>query len=234
MDVKDYDVLKYWVLGRETVNKSFSLTERVSAMVSRQPIRSSSTVYKRVIAAVRLRKDDKLTLKAFKDIPAKDLETILPVKRISIGRFDRIMITTSVGLASLGFLAKAITLLAKMSVTWPLIFAGATSLLFVRGYWAYKNRRNAYLARLNKVLYYNNIANNRGLITLVVDRAQDESFKEALLTYTFIQAMSKSQNLDSITSADQLSGECNKEPSTYIHLNAYLSLLVCANYKFDQ
>ena len=33
---------------------------------------------------------------------------------------------------------------------------------------------------------FQNIANNRGLITLLVDRAEDESLKEAILTYAFI------------------------------------------------
>ena len=208
--MKAYDELRYWVLGRETVVKSHTLLQRLTSAVKRQPIRPSATLYKRVVAAARLRKDNKLTLKAFKEIPANDLEKLLPVGRVSIGRFDRLMMTTSVGLASMGVLAKAVTVLAKMSVTWPLIFAGGTSLIGVRGYWAYKNKKNAYLAGLNDVLYNNNIANNRGLITLVVDRAQDESFKEVLLTYTFLQALNKTQNLESITSADQLSGKGHK------------------------
>jgi hypothetical protein len=39
---------------------------------------------------------------------------------------------------------------------------------------------------LSRMLYFKNIANNRSLLTLLVDRAEDETFKEALLTYTFI------------------------------------------------
>lgn len=204
--MKDYDVLKYWVLGRETVVQSHSLTQRLSKVIRRQPIKSSEIVYKRVIAAVRLRKNDKLTLKAFKEIRSNDLEKLLPVGHVSIGRFDRLTMTTSVVLASIGILAKTVTVLAKMAVVWPLVFAGTTSLIGLRGYWTYKNKKNAYLAGLNDVLYNNNIANNRGLITLVVDRAQDESFKEALLTYTFLQALNKTQGLDNISSAEQLSG----------------------------
>ena len=43
-----------------------------------------------------------------------------------------------------------------------------------------------YLTDVNRTLYYNNIANNRGLLALLVDRAEDELFKEALLAYTFL------------------------------------------------
>ena len=39
---------------------------------------------------------------------------------------------------------------------------------------------------MNRTLYYNNIANNRGLLALLVDRAEDELFKEAIATYTFL------------------------------------------------
>jgi hypothetical protein len=61
-----------------------------------------------------------------------------------------------------------------------------TGFVGIRALTVYKNRRNAYLADLNRLLYFKNVANNRGLLALLVDRAEDESFKEALLTYTFL------------------------------------------------
>lgn len=145
-----------------------------------------NTTYKRVISAVRLANDDKLTLKAFKDISSDDLEKLLPAGRISMGRFDRYVIVSSCILTSAGLLGKLVTVLAKVHANWTLGFAAVTSVIGLQGYLAYKSRQSRYLAALNKMIYYRNIANNRGLITLVVDRAQDESFKEALLTYTLL------------------------------------------------
>lgn len=167
----------------------------------------TSTLYRRVIAAVRIKTDDSLTLKAFKDIPVSDLEKLLPVGSIRMGKFDRYLIMTSVGLTGLGLTAKLLTVLAKTApVNWPLGFAGVMSLLGVRGYTVYKRRQNSYLSRLNKTLYYKNIANNRGLITLAVDRAQDESFKEVLLTYTFVQYLSRCQGGDGESLASDPTG----------------------------
>ena len=36
------------------------------------------------------------------------------------------------------------------------------------------------------MLYFKNLANNQGLLASIVSRAEDESFKEALLVYTFL------------------------------------------------
>lgn len=189
VDTSKYDVLKFWVLGRETVQRQHSLLKKLTLALSGQSTRSEFVSYRRVIAAVRLKSDDKLTLKAFKDIPSSHLEKLLPAGKIKMGRFDRYMIGASVSLSALGILAKFVTVLAKMTVNWMLGFAAITGLLGLRGYIAYKNKRGMYLSTLNGMLYYKNIANNRGLITLVADRAEDESFKEALLAYSLIHSL---------------------------------------------
>lgn len=220
VDLSKYSVIKFWVLGKQKAPVQQSIVNKLTRWVLRQPsLNKSETIYKRVIAAVRLKNSDKLTLKAFKDIASTDLEKVLPVGSIRIGKFDKYMIMTSVSLASLGLLAKFITILAKMTVSWPLLFTGVTGLLGVRGYFAYRGRQNRYLAKLNNTLYYKNIANNRGLITLVMDRAQDESFKEALLTYTFIQAMNREHSLDSLSVID--------------HSGVYLCFCQCPNFSLE-
>jgi hypothetical protein len=103
-----------------------------------------------------------------------------------MSQFDKTIIYSSVGLASLGLLAKFVTYLANIHVQWTLILTAVTALTAVNALTVYKNRRNAYLVELSKMLYFKNIANNRGLLALLVDRAEDELFKEALLTYTFL------------------------------------------------
>lgn len=186
-----YDVLKFWMLGKETIRKHYSLTQRLLMYISRQQKKETIVNFKRVIAAVRLKKDNKLTLKAFKDVPSYDLEKLLPAGQIKMGTFDRYLILTSVTLTGIGLLGKFVTILAKVHVNWTLGFAAITGLLGLNGYLTYKSRKGSYLSKLNTTLYYKNIANNRGLISLVIDRAEDESFKEALLAYSFINSMSK-------------------------------------------
>ena len=145
VDTSKYDVLKLWVLGRETVQRQHSLLKKLTLALSGQSTRSEFVSYRRVIAAVRLKSDDKLTLKAFKDIPSSHLEKLLPAGKIKMGRFDRYMIGASVSLSALGILAKFVTVLAKMTVNWMLGFAAITGLLGLRGYIAYKNKRGMYL-----------------------------------------------------------------------------------------
>lgn len=43
-----------------------------------------------------------------------------------------------------------------------------------------------YQIKVTFLPFIQNIANNRGLLTLLVDRAEDETFKEALLSYAFL------------------------------------------------
>merc|ERR1712142_352914 len=53
----------------------------------------------------------------------------------------------------------------------------------LNSYFAYGNRRNSYLLELSEMHYYKNIANNLALVTSVIDRVQDEMFKESMLVY---------------------------------------------------
>lgn len=111
---------------------------------------------------------------------------LLPEGRILMSKYDKSVITAMVVFGGLSALAKAVTYLASMNVNAMLWITGLTGVVGVNALTRYKNKRNAYLADLNRMLYFKNIANNRGLITLLVDRAEDESFKEALLVYTFL------------------------------------------------
>jgi hypothetical protein len=52
------------------------------------------------------------------------------------------------------------------------------------------------------MLYFKNIANNRGLLTLLVDRAEDELFKKLALTYSFLLA-NRPPSVASLPSAQQ-------------------------------
>ena len=139
-----------------------------------------------MVVAVRLKRDDKLILKAFKEIPVSALERLLPDGRIMMSRFDKSVLMTSGGIALTGILAWIVTLLAHVYIPTTVVFAAIPTAIGIQSWTTYKNRRNQYLADLNRMLYYKNIANNRGLLALLVDRAEDEIFKEALLAYSLL------------------------------------------------
>jgi len=143
--------------------------------------------YKRVVIAIRLKKDQKLMLKAFKEVPVNSLEMLLPITKIKMQKFDK-MVFGAMALTSLGGLvAKAVTYKAHLIVNSTLGVAAVAAILAIQGALRYSNKRSSYLGELNNFLYNKNIANNRGLLALLVDRAEDESFKEVLLTYSFLR-----------------------------------------------
>lgn len=186
VDMDKYDILRFWALGKETPPVSTTFLQRLVNRIRGQKPPTPLTYYKRVVVAVRLKKDQKLILKSFKEVPVNALEMLLPDGKVTMSKLDKGVITTSAAIAFAGILAKIVTALADLNVDWTLVFTGVTGFVGIRSWTVYKNRRNAYMVDLSRMLYFKNIANNRGLLTLLVDRAEDESFKEALLVYSFL------------------------------------------------
>jgi hypothetical protein len=181
-----YDVLRFWVLGRERPEPEPTLAQRiVNRILKRQP-KTAVEYYKRVVVAIRLKKDAKLLLKLFKEIPVQNLEMLLPDGTLKMNSFDKSVLTASIFLAGAGLVAKAVTLLAQLHFDWTLIVSVVMAGVGASAWTSYKNRRNAYLVGLSRTVYFKNLANNHGLLATLVDRAEDESFKEALLAYAFL------------------------------------------------
>lgn len=179
-------MLKFWALGREKIPVSIPWYKAL--FTKQEDLPKPRLYYKRVVIALRFKRDQKLMLKSFKEIPVNALEMMLPDGKIKIGKVDKGIIAASLSVALISVVAKVVTVLASMNVDWMLILTGVTGLTAVQGLSMYKNKRNKYLADLSRLLYFKNVANNRGLLALLVDRAEDESFKEALLVYTFLLA----------------------------------------------
>lgn len=186
MDKNNFDILRIWALGKEKPQPSIPWHTKFKFWKRSSPIVDQPSYYKRVVVAIRLKKDQKLMLKVYKEVPTNSLETLIPDGKIMIKNRDKQIIAVSTFLALSSVLAKSVTILAHLNIDWFLSVFIVAGLVGGRTYTVYNNRRNAYLARLNRMLYFKNVANNRGSLTLLVDRAEDESFKEALLTYTLL------------------------------------------------
>ncbi|XP_013388132.1 transmembrane protein 143-like [Lingula anatina] len=186
VDPTKYDVLRFWVLGKEfpppDVSWYQSLLNRLRGLPQPKPVE----YYKRVLVAVRHKRDQKVMLKFFKEVPSNSLEKLLPEGKIYMTKFDQGVLLTMGSTAAVGILIKLVTWMASMEINWSLLLTGVTGLIGARVYGLYKDRRNAYLVDLNRMLYFKNIANNRGVLSLLVDRSCDETFKEVLLTYTYL------------------------------------------------
>jgi hypothetical protein len=173
----DYDVLKFWILGREQMPvEQLSTWKR---LFGKSNSLISSDYFKRVILAIRLKGQDRLYLKAFRDIPLQDLPQLLPVGKLQIGHFEQRLIWFTVLVGTSTAVTHLITTMANFHV--PGLVVGGSSLTLLLALWslrsAYRSKIN-YLSNMNRVLFYKNIASNKQLLAMIIDRAEDELSKE--------------------------------------------------------
>src|SRR5262249_41017858 len=132
-------------------------------------------------------RSDVLYLRMFKDVPHVDMEMHLPEQgtKVRMRWIDKAqiasplfagiptMIIKILGIYSMGPLALGGLLIAPIS-------AGVNSCF---GYHR-SNRKHLY-AMIHR-LYYLTIANNASVLTRLIDSAEDEEYKEAVLAYYFL------------------------------------------------
>lgn len=192
VNASDYELLRIWTRGKAAEKRSrFQRFKNIfRSMFSRNfspASDSENKVYTRVFVAVRPRGEKKLVFKVFKEVSCNKLEYLLPDGKIKMSNFDKGFIATSVLLGGGTVAMRSLPAIADLvKVQWTWLGVGLAGILATRAWIGYKNKRNQYLANLATTLYFKTVANNRGVLTLLADRAQDEEFKEALLAYVFL------------------------------------------------
>lgn len=143
-------------------------------------------------------------LKLFQNIPKADLEMLLPNTEVRMRVSDHaIILVPAIFGGVLALLKLVSTLLLLWAFLWfwigvaekpqgelnkaALIGLGAGLLAFalhiVRQLGRFKNRKIAFMKALADSLYFKNLDNNAGVFHRVVDDAEEEEVKEALLAY---------------------------------------------------
>jgi hypothetical protein len=143
-------------------------------------------------------------LKLFQNIPKGDLEMLLPNTEVRMKAADHLLIgvpavagaiavvVTKLGATLLILIAVVAALLGlrKDDVTvHPDHLAalslglGALGVHFFRQFGRFKNRKILFMKALADSLYYKNLDNNAGVFHRVIDDAEEEECKEALLAY---------------------------------------------------
>ncbi len=135
---------------------------------------------------------DFIYLKLFKNIPQDDLEMMFPNTKVEFKLLDKLKIGLTAGGGTIAGLATAIPKLIlgiTAAALNPLVLltslAGIIGLL-VRQVTKIFHQRNEYMMTLAQNLYFHNLANNRGVLTLLVDRAEEEDIKEEMLLYNYL------------------------------------------------
>jgi len=132
-------------------------------------------------------------LKLFKDIPKVDLEMLLPGGRPKMPALDRGKLGASLA-SAVGFsvwkLAHDFGSLTNLFLQKnPLALYGPISIILGYGYkqWAgYHYQKKTYTTRLTESLYYQNLDSNSGVFTRLLDEAEEQDCREALLAYFYL------------------------------------------------
>src|SRR6202521_1627046 len=130
---------------------------------------------------------DYIYIKLFKNMPRSDVEMIFPNTKVRFRLFDKVKfgVTASSGLgmgvfgtiSKLAMLSNPYTLAAAVAGLGGIALRQATNFL---------NQRTRYMVVLAQNLYFHAMADNRGVMTLLADRAAEEDIKEEMLLYSVL------------------------------------------------
>jgi hypothetical protein len=170
-------------------------------------------VFQRLVLILKLRPHKRLSktadtesvyIKIFKDIPKLDLNMLLPGAKVRMTHFDRGQISLPL-VTGFGMLLSR-PLLAILHVLLPFIELGrwageefiksggsptwafwglATGTLGYgyRSYYGYQQTRQRYRLTLTESLYFQNLDNNGGVLVRLLDEAEEQECREAILAY---------------------------------------------------
>jgi Protein of unknown function (DUF3754) len=149
--------------------------------------------YQRVIVALKFlpgaelgpfARSDVLYLRLFKDVPHVDLEMHLPEQgtKVKMRMIDKAQIASPlvVGLPTLAFKLLFASLVSPWAIGGVLIAPFSAGL---NSFFGFQRAKQRHLHNMIRHLYYLNLANNASVINYLIDSAQEEEYKEALLAY---------------------------------------------------
>ncbi|MDP7014234.1 MAG: TMEM143 family protein [Pirellulaceae bacterium] len=158
-------------------------------------------IFQRLVVVFRLRDHDRLDdesqpravyIKLFKNIPKRDLDMLLPGSQIRMSLMDRgkIIFPTASGVAVTALKLKGVVWLAFTTGLWGFIalcgvVVGAIG-YGVKSFFGYQRTKDKYQLSLTKHLYYQNLGNNAGVLFNVLNEAEDQEAREAILGYALL------------------------------------------------
>lgn len=133
-------------------------------------------------------RDDNIYMKLFKNIPRTDLEMVFPNTVVKFRLMDKVKlgVTSSAGLG-MGVASAAGKI--ALAVSNPIAAAGAVAGLGAvvgRQVISFMNQKQKYMVVMAKNLYFHSMADNRGVMIKIADRAAEEDVKEEMLLYSVL------------------------------------------------
>lgn len=136
-------------------------------------------------------KEGNIYMKLFKNIPRTDLEMIFPNTRVRFRLFDKIKLGVTgggaLGMGVFGTAGKLIT--GGLVFSNPMALAGTVAglggLAFRQGM-NFVNQKQRYMVVMAQNLYFHSMADNRGVLIKLAERAAEEDVKEEILLYSVL------------------------------------------------
>ncbi len=142
-----------------------------------------------------------IILKLFRNVPKADLEMLLPNLKVRMRRRDTLFLGVPALFGGIPVVIKIMPALfaipvllgvARGRVDYAAIAAGVTGFAAMGAYvfqrWeSFKRKKLEFLQQLSENLYFRNLDNNEGVLTRLVDEAEEEECKEALIAYSFLR-----------------------------------------------
>ncbi len=144
--------------------------------------------------------DSNIYVKLFKNIPQADLEMVFPNTRVKFRMMDKVRLTTTasggIGAGAFGAAGK-IAVLSANPVGAAIAAVGLGGVVF-RQVMNVVNTKNKYMVTMAQSLYFHAMADNRGAMTKLADRAAEEDIKEEMLLYAVLakESVKRSQLKD--------------------------------------
>ncbi len=133
--------------------------------------------------------EQQIFLKLFKNIPRSDLEMLFPNRDIRLKMFDKIRLAITGGAGTILGIVSTISKIATITLLNPIaliIALGGLIGIIFKQIMNIFNQRNKYTMVLSQNLYFHNLDNNFGVISHLVDNAEEEEGKEIILAYYFL------------------------------------------------
>lgn len=136
-------------------------------------------------------RSDNIYMKLFKNMPRADVEMIFPNTRVKFRMFDKIKLgVTGGGAVGMGLFGTVGKLVAGGAAALnPIALAGALFALggvLFRQVMSFFNTHQKYMVVMAQNLYFHSLADNRGVLIMIADRAAEEDVKEELLLYSVL------------------------------------------------
>ena len=130
---------------------------------------------------------DSIYMKLFKNIPRSDMEMVFPNTKVRFRLLDKLRLgVTAGGGFGMGVVGTATKLAVAAN---PIALAGAAITLgglAFRQCMKFIHKRNEYMVTMAQNLYFHALADNRGVMNVLADRAAEEDIKEEMLLYSVL------------------------------------------------